>query len=101
MTQDNVLVATGVTYYHPSDETAFFEWLDRMECVESYRGQVCDLLIMLKRRPTKYDLQELLAFFFRYGIDMRQLVRFEMKSNRKWLRDPQKYWHQRMFGDAG
>ena len=39
MVQDNVLVATGVTYYHDNDETAFFDWLDRMECVENYRGE--------------------------------------------------------------
>jgi hypothetical protein len=99
MAQNNVLVATGVTYYHPNDEAAFFEWLDRMECVDSYRGEIRDLFITLKRRPTKYDLGELLAFFFRYGIDMAQLARFETKANRAWLRDPQKYWHHRVFGE--
>jgi hypothetical protein len=98
MAQDNLLVATNITYYHQNDETAFFDWLDRMECVESYRGELHDLLITLTRRPTKSDLQELLAFFFRYGIDMRQLAQFETKTNRSWLRDPQKYWHWRMFG---
>ena len=93
-----VLVATSVTYYHPNDETAFFEWLARMECVEGFDGAGHDLFIRLRGRPTKYDLQELLAFFFRYGIDISQLARFETRSNKAWLRDPQKYWHERMFG---
>jgi hypothetical protein len=99
MAQDIVLVATGVTYYHQNDETAFFGWLDRMACVNSYRGEVRDLFISLKRRPTKDDLLELLAFFFRYGIDIAQLAQFETKANSAWLRDPQKYWHRCMFGD--
>ena len=98
MTQDNVLVATDVTYYHPNDEAAFFEWLDRMEFVDSYRGELRDLFISLNRRPRKDDLREILAFFFRYEIDMSQLAQFETKANRSWLRDPQKYWHHKMFG---
>ena len=100
MHQDNVLVATGVTYYHQNDETTFFEWLGRMECVQSFRGELRDLLITLKRRPTQHDLQELLAFFFRYDIDMSQLIRFETKTNSKWLRHPEAYWHERMFDDG-
>ena len=94
----NVVVATSVTYYHPNDETAFFEWLARMECVEGFDGTDRDLFIRLKRRPTRSDLQELLAFCFRYGIDMAQLAKFERPSNKGWLRDPQKYWHDGMFG---
>jgi hypothetical protein len=99
MARNIVLVATGVTYYHPNDETAFFEWLDRIECVASYRGEVRDLFISLKRRPTRYDLLELLAFFFRYGIELAQLARFETKANRDWFCDPQSYWHQGVFGE--
>jgi len=98
MTQNTVLVATGVTYYHPNDEAAFFEWLDRIECVASYRGEVRDLFISLKRRPTRHDLLELLAFFFRYGIDLKQLSQFETKSNRDWFCDAQKYWYRGVFG---
>ncbi|WP_397404000.1 hypothetical protein [Phenylobacterium sp.] len=96
----NVVVATRVTYYHPNDEAAFFDWLARMECVEGFDGAGRDLFIRLKRRPTKHDLQELLAFCFRYGIDLAQLAKFERPSNKTWLRDPQKYWHGGMFGEA-
>jgi hypothetical protein len=101
MARNAVLVATGVTYYHPNDETAFFEWLDRIECVASYRGDVRDLFISLKRRPTRDDLLELLAFFHRYGMDLAQFSQFETKSNRDWFCDPQKYWHHGVFSKQG
>lgn len=99
MTDDSLtLVATGITYYSPDDETAFFQWLDRLECVDRYWGQLRDLFIELKRKPTKTDLQDLIALFHRYRVDMRQLARFETRSNRKWLRHPGAYWHAPMFG---
>ena len=91
------LVASGVTYYSQDDETAFFEWLDRLDCVESNQGRLRALFIRLKRSPTRQDLLELLALFFRYGVDVRQLTRFETKSNRRWLRSPDAYWHRAMF----
>ena len=94
------LVASAVTYYSQEDETAFFEWLDRLECVEGYRGELRDLFIALKRRPTRQDLRELIALFFRYRVDMRQLTRFETKSNRQWLRNPEAYWYASMFSIA-
>ncbi len=98
MARNTALVASGVTYYHANDEAAFFEWLERIECVASYGGEGRDLFLSLKRRPTKLDLQELLAFFFRYQIDMAQLAQFETKKNRDWFCDRQKYWHEKVFG---
>lgn len=95
---DNIIVATAVTYFHENDETAFFEWLGRIDCVESFDGEASDLFLRLKRQPNRQDLQELLAFCFRYGIDLRQLAKFETPSNRAWLRDPDKYWYEQMFG---
>jgi len=93
-----VLTARRVVYYHENDETAFFEWLARMPFVESFEGAGWDLWITLKRKPNQYDLRELLAFFQRYKIDMKQLARFENSRNRTWFRDPKKYWYRRVFG---
>lgn len=98
MTDPKVLVATSVRYYHQNDEAAFFGWLDRMPCVGNYRGAGCDLFITLIRQPKKTDLQELVAFFLRYEIDLAQLARFETRSNRNWLRNPSAIWYERMFG---
>jgi hypothetical protein len=90
---------TGVRYYHQNDERAFFEWLARIPCVESYFGDGSrGLVVQLKRRPGKNHLRELLALGCRYGVDMRQMARFETAKNKDWFCDPEKYWHRAVFG---
>ncbi len=93
----HILIATEVVYYHPNDEAGFFAWLSRIDCVERFEGLGSDLEITLRRTPNISDLQELLAFFHRYRIDMGQLARFETSGNRSWFRDPVKYWHTSVF----
>ena len=91
----------GVRFYHQNDERAFFEWLSRIPCVESYAGDGRrGLVVKLKRRPGKDDLWQLLALCHRYGVDMRQLAKFETPKNRDWFRDPKKYWYRAVFGKA-
>jgi hypothetical protein len=90
---------TGVHYYHQNDERAFFEWLSRIPCVKSYAGDGrSGLVVQLKRRPVKDDLRQLIALCHRYGVNMRQLAKFETAKNRDWFCDPQKYWYQAVFG---
>ena len=91
----------GVRFFHQSDERAFFEWLARIPCVESYVGEGRrGLVVSLKRRPGNDDLRQLIALCHRYGVDMRQLARFETAKNRTWFRDPKMYWHQAVFADS-
>lgn len=99
-TRNQLLIATGVTYYHQNDEIAFFEWLARMPCVDRFEGEGLGLFIYLSRVPRDADLRELVAFFYRYKIDMRQLARFSTGTKRAWFRDPKMYWHRRVFGSA-
>jgi len=76
---------TGVLFGHRNDERAFFEWLKRIPCIESYKGHARNgLVVQLKRRPGKNDLWQLLALCHRYGVDMRQLAKFETAKNRNW-----------------
>lgn len=90
---------TGVLFFHESDELAFLEWLQKISCVESLDGQgKWGLIVRLKRRPGNYDLRSLIAACYRYGVDMRQLAKFETKANRDWFCDPQMYWHKAVFG---
>jgi hypothetical protein len=92
---------TSVRFGHQSDERAFFEWLKRIPCVKSYRGDGRNgLVVRLKRRPGKDDLWQLLALCHRYGVDMRQLAKFETAKNRKWFRDPKQYWYRGVFGEG-
>jgi hypothetical protein len=90
---------TGILFYHLNDERAYFEWLARIPCVERYQGEGRrGLVVYLKRRPRKDELRELIAMCQRYGVNMRQLAKFETVANRKWLRDPQKYWYEAILG---
>ena len=92
----------GVTFYHTQDELMFLEWLSRIPCVEYVDGHGSyGLVACLKRRPGKDDLRQLLALFRRYGLDMRQLAKFETAKNREWFCDPKTYWHKAVFGRSG
>lgn len=73
---------TGVYFYHRNDERSFFEWLGRIPCVERYRNEgQRGLVVYLKRKPRKDELRELLGICQRYGINMRQLAKFETVIN--------------------
>jgi hypothetical protein len=90
---------TGVSFGHQNDERAFFEWLKRIPCVKSCRGDGRNgLVVRLKRRPGKDDLWQLLALCRRYGVDMRQLAKFETAKNRDWFCNPRAVWHEAVFG---
>ena len=90
---------TGVKFFHLNDERAFFEWLTRIPCVRSCVGEGNrGLVVRLKRRPGKDDLRQFLALCRRYGVDMRQLAKFETAQNRSWFRDREKYWYRAVFG---
>jgi hypothetical protein len=92
---------TGVVFFHQNDERAFFEWLARISCVENYAGDGGrGLVVRLKRKPGKDDLWQLLALCHRYGVNMRQLAKFETARNRSWFCDPKMFWHQAVFADG-
>lgn len=93
------LVATSVTYFSQHDETAFFDWLNRLECVAGFEGSGKHLFIDLERIPTDDDLRDLLALFHRYKVNMRQLARFD-RPRRAWFHNPKAYWYRRVFGSA-
>lgn len=91
---------TGIAFYHYADERAFFEWLERIPCVASVKGEgEKGLVVRLKRRPGQDDLRQFLALAQRYRLDMRRFAKFETDANRTWFRDPMKYWYQGVFGD--
>ena len=89
----------GVRFFHTGDERAYFEWLERIPCVASFAGDGPDgLQVHLKRQPSQDDLRQLLALCHRWGVDMRQLARFETNQNRSWFCAPEAYWHLAVFG---
>jgi hypothetical protein len=92
---------TGVIFWHRADERAFFEWLERIPCVESVKGEgQRGLVVRLKRRPGQDDLRQFLALAHRYGLEMSKFAKFETEANRNWFRDPKMFWYKRVFGGA-
>ena len=56
MTTAPMLIASRVIYYQRNDERTFLDWLSRIDCVDSYRGEGDALYILLKRKPRREDL---------------------------------------------
>ncbi|WP_243311816.1 hypothetical protein [Fundidesulfovibrio agrisoli] len=93
------LQARSVAYYSPGDEEAFFEWLDRIECVEGGSGSGDTLYISVDRAELDEEcLTELLALFRRYGVDLKQLRVFDSEEFASWFRNPEAFWYAEVFG---
>jgi hypothetical protein len=93
------LEATSVKYFAPGDERAFFAWLDQIPCVKRYAGRGHTLYISVDAAAVDQDgLRELLALFFRYGIELGQLAALDRNELTDWFRDKKAYWYKEVFG---
>lgn len=88
-------------FYSQYDEVAFFEWIDKLECVKKYEGQLRTLYIEVSLNVNEQELKELLSLFYRYKINMRQLSVFDQKKFARWFRNEDAYWYKRVFGKKG
>ncbi len=96
-----ILICKSVRFYANKDEDAFFEWIKKIECIENTSAKGRELYLHLScNNLHEYDLRDLLALFYRYKIDMKQLKVFLNKNNKSWFYDNKKaYWHKRVFKD--
>jgi hypothetical protein len=87
-------------YYSQGDEDAFFGRLKSLPCVTSIRGKPDGLHLTL-RAPSEWQLRELIALLFRYGLDMTPLAALKTDRNQRWFfQNRQAYWHAKVFGRA-
>lgn len=92
------LTAEATLFYSPGDESAFFTWLKATTCVHSIGGSGRYLdIVVSPAAMNEYDLRELLALFYRYGVDMKQLSVFSEGPEFKFLRDRRGYWYRHVF----
>ena len=85
-------------YYSPSDEDAFFRWLEAIPGVTRVTGTADGLVVTLaSRTPSEVTLRELLALHFRYALPMHSLAQFETPRNRRWFRARDAYWYTLVF----
>ena len=96
--KQTVLLAKRVWYFSENDEAAFFEWLDKLPCVEKYEGRSDELKIYVNAAAADAgSVYELLALFRRYEIDMRQLRVFDREEFASWFRNRRAYWFKDIF----
>lgn len=103
MTKDFILVCKSVKFYCYKDEEAFFDWANRIACIE--KTVKCGKYIYLHLGTdliSDLDLDDLIAFFYRYKVkDMSQLACFLTKDNKSWFFDNKKaFWHKKIFSGA-
>lgn len=94
------LICKSIKFCSYTDEYAFFKWIEAIDCIESF-SQIHNELYLevacLELRDD--DLRELLALFYKYNIDMKQLGVFLSEDNKKWFSENTKtYWHKKVFG---
>ena len=95
-----ILLCTGVRYCSQTDEDIFFEWISRVPAIIKFHGSGKDLFLHIKSKRLSYkNLIELLALFYRYNINMKQLAQFLSPQNKQWFYENKTaYWHKRVFG---
>lgn len=95
-----ILTCKKVTFYARKDEDAFFEWIKKIDCIDSTSAAGDELYLHIACVDLHdHDLRDLLALFYRYKIDMRQLKIFLNEENKRWFDEPQKYWYKEVFAD--
>lgn len=94
------LVCKGVIFYSIQDEDCFFEWLKKIECIKSISAAGDELYLEIESKDISDEhLRNIIALFYRYKINMKQLQQFLNKENEEWFKGkPKGYWHRRIFG---
>ncbi len=95
-----VLECKKVKFYSDIDELLFFEWIKRIPCVKSSHGRKSSILIDIKsKKISQHDLLELIALFYKYRVNMKQLDVFLTDQNDSWFKVKGRYWYKRIFSD--
>lgn len=95
------LECRSVYFFSEGDERSFFRWLEGIDSVIRLEPVNHSLLVHLKDEPDLPDdsLRELIAVFYRYSVDMKQLTQFVNEDNATWFkRNRSAYWHEAVFG---
>jgi len=97
---NTTLKCKSVWYHSTIDEDLFFEWISKISSIIKFDGVGDELYLYFNTtRISDGDLRELLALFYRYKIDMKQLAVFLNKKNQSWFFENRKaYWYRRVFG---
>jgi hypothetical protein len=95
------LTCTSVWYYSATDEAFFFAWIDKIPSIKTSNGIKDDLFLHFANNDIPdNDLREIIALFYRYKVDMKQLQIFLNDSNKEWFKDNKRaFWHRRVWSN--
>lgn len=94
------LEAVKVRFFSHNDESAFFEWVEKIPSVKDCKGKGLSIFLSINNDEiNEYDLRELISLFWRYGISMKQLSIFDREPFSHWFRDENAYWFVKVFGE--
>ena len=96
-----VLVCFAVTYGGSFDDDLFFDWIEHIPSIIKFDGRWKYLFLHFESADIPdADLRELLALFYRYDVDMKQLAIFLNPGNSVWFYEQRpNYWHTKVFGE--
>lgn len=100
MSDSHELIAASVKYGSYNDERAFFEWLERIKGIERFEGIGHELRIHVSQNIDEPGLLDLIALFYRYGVDLTQIPKIFSAHAHPWLRQDTAYWFRAMFPNA-
>jgi len=93
-------------WFSSLDEAHFFAWLESIDMMAAVtrvargRNQDTDLELTFRKRPDEAGIRDLIALTSRYTLDMHCLEVLCTPEHEAWLKDPQKYWYQAIFGHS-
>lgn len=94
----NYLVCKNIYFYSMADENRFFVWLSKTHSIEKFVCIKDELYLYLPDRDLNYgEIQDLIAVFYRYKIDMKQLGKYKTVENENAF----KPWRKEIFGKKG
>lgn len=97
---NTILICKSTWYYSPLDECFFFQWINQVKSISKYDGIGDELRLYFESSDIpEEDLRELLALFYRYKVNMKQLAIFLNDNNKKWFYLKTAYWFDQTFGE--
>lgn len=91
----NYLTCKSIYFYSMNDEAIFFEWIKKISCIQSFSGSGDELYLDLVDKELSYDdIKDLIALFYRYKINMKQLSSLLNEKNKEAFLP----WKREIFG---
>ncbi len=80
------------------DAICFFTWLAQLGAIGSWKVEDRRFSISVRKANiVPADMRDLLAFCWRYDLDMKPLRGFCLQADRKYFFDKKAYWYKRLF----